>query len=221
MKIIAILSSSIMLFSITAFTQVKQGKMSYDVYFSSDDPAASGFAERMEGSVLEITFMDGKIRSDLFAGQMMTNTVVMNKKSDTALVLLDGMMGRIAMKNAEADMDEERRLAYENRSVELTNETKEVMGYMCKKAIITAGDSNEIIVWYTEEIVPTYRKGDYLYEEIPGLPIEIYGNWWNLDMKAVAFEFKEKLKKTDEIFITKVPEGFTLRTADEMNKMGQ
>jgi len=40
-------------------------------------------------------------------------------------------------------------------------------------------------------------------------------------MKAVAFEFKEKLKKTDEIFITKVPEGFTLRTADEMNKMGQ
>lgn len=220
MKIKSILSIALVMFSLTVIAQAKQGKISYDAYFTSENPNFAAFAEKMEGSTLELTFMDGKIRSDLFAGDAMTNNTIMHRDNDTTLILMDGMMGRIAMKITDADMDEDRRLAYENREVQLIDETKEIMGYTCKKAIITISGAEESIVWYTEEIVPNYRAGEYLLKEIPGVPLEFSGKWWNFDIKAVAFDFKEKLKKTDEIFSTKIPEGYTLRTAEEMKQTG-
>lgn len=221
MKIKAILGIAAMMLSFTAISQATKGKISYDVYVSTDDPAISAYVDQMEGSTLELTFADGKIRSDMFVGQMMTTTTVSHKGKDTSLVLLDGMMGKIAMKVTKNDMDEEQRLAYENRKIDLIDETKEIMGYKCKKAIITSGDADESIVWYTEEILPTYREGQYLLGEIPGTPLEMSSKWGEMNLKMVAFEFKGKLKKTDEIFSTKVPEGFTLKTAEEMKKMGQ
>ena len=218
MKIKAILSIAVMMCSFTAISQATKGKISYDVYMSSDDAAVAAYVDQMEGSTLELTFMDGKVRSDMFVGQMMTTTSISHKGQDTTLVLLDGMMGKIAMKVTDNDMDEEQRLAYENREIELVDETKEIMGYKCKKAILTAGDANESIVWYTEEIMPKYREGQYLYDEIPGTPLEMHSKWGKMDMKIVAYEFKEKLKKTDEIFSTEVPEGFTVKTTEEMKK---
>ncbi|PWH85295.1 hypothetical protein [Brumimicrobium oceani] len=221
MKIKAILSIAVFMFSMTAISQVNKGKISYDVYLSSDDPAVAAYADQMEGSMLELTFMDGKIRSDMFIGQMMTTTSISHKGQDTTLVLLDGMMGKIAMKVTENDMDEEQRLAYEDREIELIDETKEIMGYTCKKAILTAGDANESVIWYTDEIMPSYREGQYLYEEIPGTPLEMYSKWGKMDMKIVAYEFKEKLKKTEEIFNKNVPDGFTVKTSEEMRKFGR
>ncbi len=220
MKIKSILGIAAIMFSITAFSQATKGKVSYDIYFSSDDPNVSAYADKMEGSVLELFFMDGKLRSDMYAGDMMTRTSISNKDQDTILVLLDGMMGKIAMKVTENDMNEEQRLAYENREIELIDETKEVMGYSCKKAIITVGGSDESIVWYTEEILPNNRKSEYLFEEIPGTPLEMYSSWGKMNMKIVAFEFKEKLKKTDAIFSTKIPDGYTLKTQEEMKQFG-
>lgn len=221
MKIKAILGIAVMVFSFTAFSQATKGKISYDVYVSSDDPTVSAYVDQMEGSALELTFMEGKIRTDMFVGQMMTTTTVNIENQDTSLVLLDGMMGKIAMKVTENDMDEEQRLAFENREIDLIDETKEIMGYKCKKAIVTTGDANESVVWYTEEILPGYRVGQYLFDEIPGTPLEMYSNWGKMKLKIVAFEFKEKLKKTDEIFSSKIPEGYTLKTPEDMKKLGQ
>lgn len=221
MKIKSIIAAAVMMLSMTAFSQATKGKISYDVYVSSDDPAVSAYAEQFEGSTMELHFMEGKIRTDLYAGQVMTTSSVSIEGQDTVLVLLDGMFGKIAMKVTENDMGEERRLAFEDREIDLTGETKEIMGYKCKKAIVTTGGSDESVVWYTDEIVPGYRKGEYLFEEIPGVPLEMYSKWGKMDLKLVAYEFKEKLKKTDEIFSTKVPEGFTLKTAEEMKKFGQ
>ncbi|WP_107039022.1 hypothetical protein [Brumimicrobium mesophilum] len=221
MKLKAILGTVVLILSMTAFSQATKGKLSYDVFVTSDDAAAAGMLSQTEGSLMELTFMDGKVRTDLFIGQIMTKTAITLQDADTALILIDAMFGRIAMKVTENDMDEEDRLAYENREVELTNETKEIMGYECKKAIVTVGGSDETIIWYSEEIVPNYRKNEYLLKEIPGAPLEMYTTWRNMDMKYVAYEFKEKLKKTDEIFSTEVPEGFTLRTAEEMKSFGQ
>src|SRR5690606_38120181 len=119
MKLKSILSLTVMIVSFTLFSQVNKGKISYDIYFSSDDPNTSAFAERMEGSVLEITFMGEMLRSDMYAGEMMTTSTVSHKNKDTSLILLDGMMGKIAMKVTDDDMDEEKRLAFENRQIEL------------------------------------------------------------------------------------------------------
>ena len=202
------------------FGQKTKGQVSYDVYLSSDDPQTSAYVDNMEGSILEIYFGEGKVRSELYLENFMSTTNVSIDGNDTTLTLLDGMMGKIAMKTTLEDLDDEQRLAYTERDVELVEgETKEIMGYTCKKAIVTTADEKEHIVWYTEELAPTYREGMYLYDEIPGVPLEMTASWGNMDMKMVAFDFSKKLKKPEKLFSMEIPKGFTLRTQEEMKQM--
>jgi hypothetical protein len=205
--------------SLTA--QLKQGQISYDIHFSSDDPQTSAYIGQMEGSTLEIYFGNNSIRTEMYMGEFMTTINIMHKEVDTSLTLLDGMMGKIAMKTTLDDLDDEQRLALSEREVELVNETKEIMGYNCKKAIITTTDGQESIVWYTDEIVPDYRSGQYLYEEIPGVPLQMEATWGKMKMVMIAFEYKKKLKKPENLFSMEVPNGFTVRTAEEMKAMRQ
>jgi GLPGLI family protein len=222
MNIKTFLTGAVVLFSTAVFSQDVKGKVTYDVFVSSDDPATSAYVDQMDNSLLEIYFSEGKVRTNFFMGEMMTTMSTSIEGKDTALVLLDGMMGKIAMKVTENDMGDERRMAMEKKQVELIDgETKEVMGYNCNKAIITGADEEESIVWYTTEIVPSFRKGDYLHEDIPGLPLEMNTKYGKMDLKFVAFEFKNKVKKEDEVFSLEVPEGFTLKTMEEMKQLGR
>lgn len=211
--------ASILLLANISWSQDTKGFIAYDVYVSSDDPSSSQWIDKMENSMLEMRFVEGKIRTDLFMGDFMTQSSISQKGQDTSLVLLDGMMGKIAMKVTEEDMDEKQKETYEVKNVELTDETKEVMGYTCKKAILTRVDDSELVVWYTDEIVPDFREGQYLYEEIPGVPLEMTSSWGKMDMKIVAYKFKAKVKKADEKFSLNVPDGFTLKTPEEMKQM--
>lgn len=206
--------------SIASFSQKKQGRISYDINVSSDDPQTAAYISGMEGSILELYFGDDKIRSEMFLGDFMTTVSIMHKGNDSTLTLLDGMMGKIAMKSTLDDLDDEQRLAFTERRVDLIEgETKEIMGYKCKKAIITTPDEKEAIIWYTSEIVPDYRSGQYLFEEIEGVPLYIDSFWGNMKTEYVAFEYKKKLKKPEKLFDMEIPKGYTRRTMEEMNQM--
>lgn len=200
--------------------QKTKGRVSYDVFMSSDDPQTSSYIENMEGSTLEIYFGEGKVRTEMYMGDFMSTISISSEDNDTTLTLLDGMMGKIAMKNTLEDLDDEQRLAYTERNIELIDgDTKEVMGYTCKKAIITTADENEAIVWYTEELLPSYRGGMYLFEEIPGVPLEMSSSRGKMDMKMVAFDYSKKLKKPEKLFNTEIPKGYTLKTQEEIKEM--
>lgn len=210
---------TVVFFSVSLFAQKKKGRVSYDVVMTSDDPQTSGYVSQMENSTLELYFADNKIRSEMYMGDYMTNINIVHKGKDTSLMLLDGMMGKLAMKNTLDDLEDEQRLALTERDVDLIDEEKEIMGYTCKKAIVTTPDENESIIWYTTEIVPDFRSGQYLLEDIPGTPLEMESSWGNIDMKFTAFEYKKRIRKPEKLFSMEIPRGYTLRTAEEMKEM--
>lgn len=216
--------SVLLLFVSSSFFVIGQktkGQISYDIMVSSDDPQASAYVEQMEGSVLELYFGEDKIRSEMFLGDFMTTVNISQKGADTTLTLLDGMMGKIAMKTTLDDLEDEQRLAMTKRRVDLMEETKDIMGYTCKKALITGADDNESVVWYTEDLVPAFREGQFLYDEIPGVPLSMESQWGKMKMSMVAFEYKKKIKNPEKLFSLEVPKGYTLRTAEEMKAMRQ
>lgn len=208
-------------FVFLGITQENKGRISYDIFVSSDDPQTSAYVDQMEGSTLELYFDENYIRSEMYLGDFMTTINIMEKDEDTTVTLLDGMMGKIAMKTTFDDLEDEQQLALSQRDVELVEGSKEIMGYQCKKAIVTTADDQESVVWYTDEIVPPYREGQYFYEEIPGAPLEIESTWGKMDMKIVAFEFKKKIRKPSKVFSMEIPSGYTLKTAEEMKAMRQ
>jgi len=53
-----------------------------------------------------------------------------------------------------------------------TNETKTILGYSCKKAILQLKDSSIFILYYTPSIIPSVKEFEYQFKEIPGFVME-------------------------------------------------
>lgn len=211
--------------AVAVFSQITTGKVSYDVYLSSDNPQMSAYIEQMESSLIEIFFDGGKTRNDFFMGEMSSTHTISIQGEDTTLVLMDNMyLGKVALKVTENEEDESGEYSFKVKSVELIDgETKEVAGYQCKKAVVTYDNDFSTEVWYTEEIKPEHRVGQYLFEEIPGMPLEMTGKNFGMDMKIVAYEVSNKLSKRqiNSLFSLEIPKGYTLKTVEELRQFGQ
>jgi|SRR5690554_1031580 len=224
MKFKFITSVAFSILSLIAFGQVTTGKISYDVKLSSDNPQMTAYISQMENSMLEIYFVGDKSRTDFYMGEMSTTNTVSSKDNDTTLVLLDNMfMGKVALKVTEDETeDNEMMNASKVRSVEIVEgESKEIIGYKCKKAIVTFENDFVSEVWYTEDIVPGLRGGQFLFDEIKGLPLEMNSKSFGMDMQMEAYEFKGKLSKKDiqQKFSFDIPKGYTLKTAEDLKQM--
>lgn len=224
MKFKFITSVAFSILSLIAFGQVTTGKISYDVKLSSDNPQMTAYISQMENSMLEIYFVGDKSRTDFYMGEMSTTNTISSKDNDTTLVLLDNMfMGKVALKVTEDETeDNEMMNASKVRSVEIVEgESKEIIGYKCKKAIVTFENDFVSEVWYTEDIVPGLRGGQFLFDEIKGLPLEMSSKSFGMDMQIEAYEFKGKLSKKDiqQKFSFDIPKGYTLKTAEDLKKM--
>ena len=72
----------------------------------------------------------------------------------------------------------------------ITNETKKIGGYLCKKAVLKDGD-NEIIAWFTSEI-PS-NEGPRNYYGLPGLILKVEDGTVIIEALKISFP-KENIK---------------------------
>jgi GLPGLI family protein len=61
---------------------------------------------------------------------------------------------------------------YEGVVFSYDNETKTILGYLCKKAIGKLQDGTAFTVWYTTDLVPENRDFQYANKNLPGLALE-------------------------------------------------
>jgi len=105
-----------------------------------------------------------------------------------------------------------------NISVETTNETKEILGYTCKKAIITSiDDSTELTAYFTDELATRDINFDNrLFRNINGvmLEYEIPNQMFTMHFEAVSVE----KKNVDESEFT-IPDGYQIKTKEEINQL--
>ena len=131
---------------------------------------------------------------------------------------MDGMMGKYASKMELSDLEGSQNTE-EELDVELVDETKEVAGFTCKKAIIYDAAGNENIFWYTEEIKAPENGGKYFKEGIPGMALEFSVVNPQFTMTFSATEFSKKVKNPKEKFSMEIPEGFTEKSFEDLQKM--
>lgn len=197
-----------------ALAQKTEGHVSYNVEFSSKQPEVQMQLGMLQGSKLEMYFTEGRSRTEMKVGMIMQTTTIVDTKKKETLTLLSGMVGQKAIAeplNTSADAPKP--------TVELINETKEIAGYKCKKAIISDEEGNSYDFWYTEEIKAIGDGQKYFGgNAIPGFPMQMEINQQGMNIKMVADSY-EKLPKKHNLFDMKVPEGYQLMTKEELGKM--
>jgi GLPGLI family protein len=205
---------------ITLVAQLTEGHITYKIEMSSDNPEMEMAVGMMQGSTLDILFKDKITRSEMKMGTMMNMTTITDEKSGELLMLMGGMMGNNAIKTTTAEMTENQpeKPKYD---VVLSDETKTIAKYVCKKAILTNEEGGETIFWYTNDIEVSKKGQSYLNEDVPGFPMQFEINNGGMKMSMTVTTIEEKLdKKSTALFKMNIPEGYKEMTLDDLKKMG-
>lgn len=217
MKLIVFITS--LLFLATTTLAQTEATIEFKINMSTDNPEVEAQLSMMEGSTMKMYLKDGNMRQETAMGEFMKNTTVSNAESKETLFLIDGMMGKFAAKTKLDELEEAGNEEDPDIDIELVDETKEIAGYTCKKAIIYDEAGNENIFWYTEEIKAPENGGKYMQDGIPGMALEFTINQPQITMSFTATEFSKKVKNPKEKFDMSIPEGFTEKSIDDLQSM--
>ena len=66
----------------------------------------------------------------------------------------------------------EANIQYNGSTVILSNETKKILGYECKKATLRLKDGTSFVLYFAVAIVPSVREFEYQFKDIPGFVLE-------------------------------------------------
>ena len=213
----SLILSLFILISFTGQTQsITEGKVIYTItYLESDiDPQMLS----MMPTEAVMYFTNDKTRMEMKMGMGMNLVTLTDNKLKNTTVLMDVMGNKTAMTMTEDDIKKEAKKAGEYEIVK-TNETKNIAGYLCKKAIVTLKDKNQFNVWYTDQIKVSNVNWNNQFKNIDGFLMEFKmdqnsGMSMNMTAKSIAAE-----KAPEQLFI--IPEGYKKMTKDEMIKQYQ
>lgn len=221
MKIVS-LFTVLLGFTLVTTAQVTEAKIAYEIKMSSDNPEVEMQLAMMQGSTLEMVFSGDKSRQNVSMGGFMNTTTISDSESGETLTLMDGMMGKMAMRMNANDIPDEESEQADDFDLEFVDETKEILGETCHKAIMIDGDGNESVFWYSKEIQAPKTESQYFQKGIPGLPLEFSIVTPEVTMTFSATEFITKLKKSDKNFSMEIPDGYKEMSPEEMkNTFGQ
>ena len=91
---------------------------------SSDNPEMEMQLAMMQGSTLDLFFKEGKSRTEMKMGAMMTITTIVDSESEDMMMLMGGMMGNKAIHSTLSELEAEGTEEKPEYEVELTKKTK-------------------------------------------------------------------------------------------------
>lgn len=201
--------------------QLTEGNVKYKIDMTTTNPEMEMQLAMFQGSTFELFFQGDLTRSEMNMGSLMKITTITNTKSENSIMLMSGMMGNTAVKMTADDLKKGEEKV-EETEITLTDETKVIQGYKCKKAVTTNEEGVESAIWYTEEIAVNKLGQNYLNRQVPGFPLEFEINQGEIKMTMVSTEFNKKLDKklVKTLFDTTIPEGYTEMSLEELSGMG-
>lgn len=193
----------------------------YDVNMESPDPEVEAQIGMLAGSQLELFVKDQKSRQTMKMGSFTSTTTIIDSKTKKALILVDGMGGKLASLMEQKELEEMQGNNSDNEDFEFefTDETKEILGYTCKKAYIEDESGNLTTYWYSEEIEAPKTETEYFKTSLPGMPLGFEIETPEITMIFTATELNHEVKNEKELFNMEIPEGYKTLNQEELRKM--
>lgn len=127
-------------------------------------------ADAFDGATTTISLKGNLSRSEMVSA-LFSSTTIHDAKTGTAVVLREVSGQKLLIRMSNKDWQEKNN-RYEGITFTNTNETKEIAGYKCVKAVARMSDGSSFTVYYTPDIVPENKEYDYHFKNLNGLPLE-------------------------------------------------
>lgn len=200
--------------SFTLNAQMSKGHFKYSVEMSSNEPEAAMWIGMMAGSTMDIYFDKRFTRAEMDMGTMMKTITISDNQTKEVLTLTGGMMGNTATRSKIEEDNSE--VKESGETIVITDESKEILGFTCKKATVEDAEGNESVVWFTEDISIKKSGQSLMSDQIPGFPMQMEVKNPQFNMVMTATEFSKKVKGAKTLFDMSIPEGYEEKSMDEM-----
>lgn len=206
--------TAFMMLSFSTLAKEFKGVITYKITVQG-----AGITEEMKNMMpktMTMTIKGNKARTEMIMSMGKTISIS-DGDAKTSIALIDMMGQKIAIQSTTEDIAAEMENSPEVK-VEMTGETKEILGYQCKKAVITIPEEDmEFFVYFTEELGSKELNFDNpQFKDINGVMLEFEMPNEEFSMKFIATAV-EKKNVDDSQFV--IPEGYQIKTKDEMKGM--
>jgi len=210
------LSILLLIFAITC-TNAQEGYVKYKIEMSSESPEVlMGLAIMMKDSEMEISFKGDDSKMKMNMGSFMTIETVTKNDKDVLLLLSGIMIENTAVKTTKEKLEESEG-GTPDFQVSLEKDTKDILGYTCKKALVTVDDTT-LTFWYTDKIQMPKNKMLNANGKVPGMILAFDSADGEVNMTFEAIKVNDKIA-LHEKFSLEVPEGYTEKTFEDFKKM--
>jgi GLPGLI family protein len=202
------------LFSFQTLAKEFKGVVTYKI--TVEGSGVTDDMKNMMPKTMTMTIMGNKARSEMIMSMGKTISITDGDTKET-VTLMDMMGQKIAIKSNADEIKTELDKAPKVK-VEVTGETKDILGYTCKKAVVTnLEDDSEFYVYFTEELGSSALNFDQpQFKDINGVMLEFEIPNEQFTMKFSAVSVEKKSVSESEFTI---PEGYQIKTKEEMQGM--
>jgi hypothetical protein len=190
-----------------------EGVISYKITYPDSKYTESTLA--MFPKLMTVTVKGTKSKTEMSTG-MGNQTEIIDYGTKSKVSLLDMMGQKYAIQETAAEIQKDMEKEPAGK-VEITNETKTIAGYLCKKAIVTAeedGEKTTYEVWFTSELGSKDANFDNpLYKEIDGVLMEFLMKTPQITMKFTVSSVEKKSVSSKEF---EIPSEYKLTTKEEL-----
>jgi len=191
--------------------QTRHGVVHYAVDYRDTDLSAEEIS--MLPSEASILFKDDLMRMNMSMGLGMESAVVVQK--DQVHVLMDVMGNKFALRTTREeilqDTDGNKPFALK----QMTDEFKDIAGYRCRRAVLSAPGQEDMTVWFTDRLKSS-ATWYYQLDGIDGFPMEFDLTTTGMAVRMTAKSVSEELPGEAEFTVGKE---FKILTEEELNKM--
>ena len=125
---------------------------------------------QMNGTTKVVYIKGNDCRTD-FMSPSYKQTIFYDKTTGNAVVLREFGNNKVMTKLSKTQWIETNK-KFDGATVTMTGDTKNILGYECKKAIIQNSDGNSVSVFFATSIFPSVKEFEYQFKDVPGFVLE-------------------------------------------------
>ena len=149
---------------------VAECTVTYAISVPEDNTIDKDLVESLKATTKTVYIKANDSRSDLMSPSF-KQTLLYNKVNGTAVILREIGANKLMTKMDNARWISENK-RFEGITVSANGETKTILGYECKKAVIQLKDGNSYVLFYAPNIIPSVKEFEYQFKDIPGFVLE-------------------------------------------------
>ncbi|MGG9960705.1 GLPGLI family protein [Ferruginibacter sp. SUN106] len=208
-----VLSLGLSVFSFAQKT-ISEGTIMYDIVIQSANKEPR-MADALDGGTVTVYLKGAQSRSDMVSSIGKESTIH-DTKTGNAVILKEYSSQKL-MITLTKDNWAEKNKAYNDIKFDITDETKIIAGYTCKKAIAKMPNGKTFTVYYSPDVVVTNKEYDATFKNLPGLAMQYESGSANYKYTLTLSKINFEPVAASKFDIPK--SGYRVMTYDENQQM--